>query len=195
MDKKHNHNYNHNSNKLSEGLEIGDLDSLVDKRVTIDEYRSKIGADDEIVVVSFKVQGHEPALDLVNFIEKSYEWVLDADASSGELDDGDYVVFVECDRDRTLGDKLYQMFEDLENLTGIDVNDWLIVYHKPHRVEKLQPGTFEKLVPLTKDDYNRQQQADKNALNKLKSAAGLNVESKAPKNQMTENLRIAAGIR
>lgn len=113
----------HQRRQLSEGLEAGDLAHLVDHTVTIDEYKSKMGSDEEICVLTFKVQGRDPARDLVSFIEKSYDWVLDADASSGELDDGTYLVFVEIDREADMIDNIITMFEDLERLTSIALQD------------------------------------------------------------------------
>lgn len=181
--------------QLSEGLEAGDLARLVDNRVTIDEYRSKIGDDDDIIVVAFKIQGRDPAIDLVNFIEKGYEWVLDADASSGELSDGGYLVFVELDREPSAAENLYTMFGDLERLTDIESNEWTVVYHKPHRASKLEPGVLENLIPLTREDYQRVHKSLRDSIDQLKTSAGVQVETQAPKNAFTESLRIAAGIR
>ena len=191
-----NNNHNHNQSRLlSEGLEASDLANLVDSRVTVDEFKSKIGSDEEIVVLSFTVQGKDPALDLVNFIEKSYDWVLDADASSGELDDGSYMVFVECDREPTLADQLVEMFSDLANLTDIKTEEWAIAYPKLHETAAVDAEELRAMIPLTVADYQdkfRKQQQD---LDKLKNAAGIRVETRAPKNNFTESLRIAAGIR
>lgn len=180
---------------LVEGLEIGDLSRLVDNRVTVDEYKSKIGKDEEIVVLALKVQGKGPALDLVNFVEKSYDWIIDADASSGELNDGSYLVFVEMDRDENVPDNLVQMFGDLENLTGVPVDEWIISYHKPHATAKVDKEEIAKLVPMTPEDYLSKQRSLKNEIDSLKTAAGVKVETQAPKNDFTESLRIAAGIR
>ena len=71
-------------NQLNENLEHNDLKRLVHPELHIDEYKSKMGDDSDVCVVSFKVSGKEPAADLVSFIEKGYEFVLDADVSSGE---------------------------------------------------------------------------------------------------------------
>ena len=76
---------------LFEGLEQGDLKRLIHPELHIDEFKSKLGDDADVVVASFKVDNKEPANDLVNFIEKGYDWVLDADVSSGEMDDGSYI--------------------------------------------------------------------------------------------------------
>ena len=50
-----------------------------------------------------KSGGRELALELE---EKGYEWVLDADVSSGEMDDGDYLVFVELERTKKLPEQV-----------------------------------------------------------------------------------------
>ena len=78
---------------------------MVHNELHVDEFKSKMGNDEDMVVLSFKVGGKEPAIDLVNFIEKSYDWVIDADTSSGEMEDGDYIVFVEMERNRVDDDK------------------------------------------------------------------------------------------
>lgn len=181
--------------QITEGLEVGDLARLVDNRVTVDEYKSKIGKDEDVIVLTFKVQGKNPALDLVNFVEKSYDWILDADASSGELNDGNYLVFVEADREPDIAEHIAQMFEDLENLTGIVVDDWILSNHKPHKVCKVVSAEISKTIPLTPEDYAANQRSMTRDIDQLKTAAGVRVETRAPKNDFTESLRIAAGIR
>jgi len=95
---------------LSEGLEQGDLDRLVHNKLHVDEFKSKMGSDADIIVLSFKVDGKEPARDLMNFIERGYDWILDADISSGELDDGQYLVFAELERDPAAAKHIYQSY-------------------------------------------------------------------------------------
>ena len=56
---------------INEGLEHSDLKRLVHPELHIDAYKSKMGRDEDIVVVSFKITGREPAEDLVNFISLS----------------------------------------------------------------------------------------------------------------------------
>jgi hypothetical protein len=168
---------------------------LVNTRVTIDEYKSKVGSDEEIVVVSFMVQGKDPALDLVSFVEKSYDWVIDADASSGELEDGSYVVFIEMDRNQEIPANLAQLFADLEPLTDLSIEDWSVVYAKPEREGTADQESLASIIPLSPEAYRGLQQQEKTELDQLKTAAGIKVETRAPKNDFTESLRIAAGIR
>ena len=51
-------------------LEHNDLKRLVHDELHIDQYKSKLGNDEDIVVMSLKVAGKEPANDIVSFVEK-----------------------------------------------------------------------------------------------------------------------------
>lgn len=181
--------------KLFEGLERHDLKRLVSTRVTIDEYKSKIGTDEEIVVVSFEVSSKEPALDLVSFVEKSYEWVVDADVSSGEVSDGSYIVFVETERTPEVPENLMQLFSDLENLTDIEINEWKLEYSKPQKDIELTLDSLKDNIPSSPEQYRMMFKNKQNDIDKLKAAAGVEVDTKAPKNDFTESLRVMAGIR
>jgi hypothetical protein len=187
--------------KLFEGLELGDLKRLVHSELHIDEFKSKLGEDEDVVVVSFKVKGKDPAQDLVGFIEKGYDWVIDADVSSGEMDDGDYIVFVECDRTPKIAKQIYGMMEDVMNLTEQTIKDWRVRYYKGDKDHELSEESLAELIPSTPEAYRKkfhvkdnEEKSDKE-LDKLKAAAGVKVKTKAPKNEFTESLRIAAGIR
>ena len=187
------HNQYHNQ-QLSEGLEAGDLAHLVDNTITIDEYKSKMGSDDEICVIAFKVQGKDPARDLVSFIEKSYDWVLDADASSGELDDGSYLVFVEIDREADMIANLTTMFGDLEKLTSVKFADWRAKTVKPNQEGDISAESLRRMIPTSPSEYRQRTRKMVDDIDKLKISAGLDVNTKAPKNDLTDSLKRAAGI-
>jgi len=181
--------------KLKEGLEQGDLERLVSSKIAIDEYKSKMGSDEEIVVVSFTLQGKEPALDLVNFIEKSYEWVADADVSSGEVFDGSYIVFVEIERTPDIAEQIVELLEDLERLTEYEVNDWKIEYAKTKQTIEPNVQSLKAAIPGTPHEYRTIVKRQSNEIDQLKTAAGIKVDTVAPKNDFTESIRIMAGIR
>ena len=185
-------------NKLNENLEYGDLKRLVHTELHIDEFKSKMGDDADICVLSFKIGGKEPAADLVNFIEKGYEWVLDADVSSGEKEDGDYLVFVECDRTPELPEKIVNLMNDIMNLTKQDLEEWQVSYQSSTADHPITIETLTKIIPLTVKSYKKKYEKEEDSpldIDKLKTAAGLTVDTMAPINEYTESLRIAAGIR
>ena len=177
---------------LSEGLEQGDLDRLVHRKLHVDEFKSKMGSDADIIVLSFKVDGKEPARDLMNFIERGYDWILDADISSGELDDGQYLVFAELERDPASAKYIYQLMSDIMNLTDTDLSDWKFQYRKNSREHDITSDNIADTIPMTPESY-RSKFGDKE-LDAMKAAAGVSTQRKAPVNSWTESLRAAAGI-
>lgn len=203
---------------LREGLETGDLKRLVHTELHIDQYKSKLGPDADIVVLSFKVKSKLPGNDLVNFIEKGYSWVIDADVSAGEMDDGDYLVFVECERNRNVPSQIMSLLTDLMNVTEQRIEDWRFAYRNdpteyPLDAQNLaniipaSPGAYikeygveQKSTELKDEQKEKSKKQDKEKaekqreLDQLKTAAGVKVDTKAPKNEVTENLRKLAGL-
>jgi hypothetical protein len=151
-----------------------------------------MGKDEDVIVLSFKVNGREPAEDLVNFIEKGYEWVLDADVSAGEMDDGDFLVFVECDREPTAADNIVAMIEDILNLTDQSLDEWSVqIRSNPAKID-LNVDNIKNNVPLSSSSYRAKY--GKKELDEMRNAAGVPVTTKAPKNDHTQSLRSLAGI-
>ena len=177
---------------LIESLEQGDLKRLIHNELHIDEFKSKMGDDDQVVVVSFKVAGKEPSNDIVSFVEKGYDWVIDADVSSGEMYDGDYIVFVELPRDEHVSERIMEMMEDLMNLTEQDIEEWRVRYYRSNEDHPLELDKLKNIIPDSSEKYH--QIYGKKSLDKLKTAAGVKVDTKAPKNDLTDSIRIAAGI-
>jgi len=178
---------------LFEGLETGDLARLIHPELHVDEFKSKLGDDQDVVVLSFKVDSKEPANDLVAFIEKGYEWVLDADISSGEMDDGSYIVFVELDRSDATPDNIMDLMNDLMSVTDQEISDWRVRYYKAHKETTLSLEALNDLIPLSPEAYEKAY--GNTEIDKLKAIAGVKVTTKAPKNDLTEWLRNVAGIR
>lgn len=182
-------------NMLLENLEKGDLKRLVHPELHIDEYKSKMGDDADICVISFKVAGKEPSIDLVSFIEKGYDFVLDADVSSGEKEGGDYLVFIEIERTPELPDQIIKMMSDVMRLTEQDFADWRVRYHKSAQDHELSADSLRSAIVLTPEKYRARYDKEKNDLDSLKAAAGVKIDTRAPVNDFTESIRIAAGIK
>ncbi len=190
---------NHSSKKsIQEGIEYGDLARLIQPQMTIDEFRSKMGEDKDIVVIGFTVFGKEPADDLVNFVEKSYDWVLDADVSSGETSDGNYMVFVEVQRKAKVPEHIISMLDDMMNLTEQSLKDWTFTYYKgsdrlPVTIENLT----EKIIS-TPEEYELKtgdSLEESYKLNSYRALAGVKVGSTKVVDTQILAMQIAAGIR
>lgn len=138
-------------NKLFEGLRKGDLVNCVENTFTIDQFTSKMGNDRDVAVLRFRVKDKFPAIDMMEFIEKGYPFVLDADISSGEERDGRYSVFVELERTKQLPQQINNIIEGLTSLT--DVNDWKFRFYKDVEGKEFNEENILEHVPLTPEDY------------------------------------------
>jgi hypothetical protein len=192
MKKINNQPNNHNnsqSSPLFEALEFKDLEGMMKPTVHVDEFASKMGDDDDIIVLSFFARDKLAADDLMNWFEKGYDWVLDADVSPGEIRPGRYLVYIEMRRRSTAGSNTARILSDLATLTEFDENEWTMKYEDkdyPFTVE-----TFNRVVPLSPKEYRRVKEKD---LNEMRVAAGIDPKQIYERERDIKQLQSAAGI-
>jgi hypothetical protein len=138
--------------KLFEGLREGDLKDQISNTFSIDHYKSKMGNDKDIVVLGFRLEDKFPATDLMEFIEKGYNFILDADMSTGEEQDGKYQVFVELERTKKLPGQLRSLIDGVSQLC--DNYDWKFKYQKSGLLE-FNEKTIMENVPLDDKEYTQ----------------------------------------
>ena len=138
--------------QLNEGLRPLDLKEMVYSTFEVDTYRSKMGEDRDVCVISFQVKDRAPAKDLMEFIEKGYHFVLDSDVSSGENEKGEYSVFVELSRSPRLAEQIKELTYGVRKLTGID--DFKFKYHKENAVREVTEETLKSVIPPTPSEYD-----------------------------------------
>jgi hypothetical protein len=169
----HNKTLTNNSNpqtpqRLSEALQYKDLEGMMKSTVHVDEFSAKMGDDDDIIVISFFVRDKGAAKDLMNWFEKGYDFVLDADKSPGEIKPGRYLVYVELRRRSTAPSNVQRLLADLNTLTEFDTDDWTLHYDGKH--VPFSEEAFASMVPCTPDAYRKTHDGD---LNEMRAAAGL----------------------
>lgn len=111
---------------INEGLDHLDMENQVNNKVSVDEYAAKTGSDDDTITLAFTVKGQLASADLVDWFERGYDFVIDAQPSDGEVSVGKYLVFVEMNRRSKAPARLIEMLTDLETLTGIKINEWIV---------------------------------------------------------------------
>lgn len=112
--------------QILEGVEHGDLQSLVTTRVSIAEFEPKTGTDNDVVVIGFFCDDESPAQDLASFIEKSAADVLDTEVSPAADEDGYYMCFVEVDNE-DLMKKVFVLLDDVSRLT--ETKEWILDFY------------------------------------------------------------------
>lgn len=175
--------------QLSEALEYRDMVGMIKPTIHVDEFASKMGDDENIIVISFFVRNESAARDLVDWFEKGYDWVLDADRSPGEIRPGRYLVYVELRRRSSAGSKVSQMLDDLTTLTEYAVDDWSMTYRDD--TMPFSQATFDLNVPRSPREYRVQQEK---SLNEMRIAAGIQPRSMLELTPEIRSLQSAAGI-
>ena len=112
--------------RLNESLDYMDMEGQIEPEITVDEYAAKMGKDKNIVTLTFIVKSKLAADDLVSWFERGYDFVLDASVSDGEIEPGEYLVFVEIERRSKVPSRIIHLLSDLETLTGLKLKDWIV---------------------------------------------------------------------
>jgi hypothetical protein len=146
--------------QLNESLRSGDLKNYVSELFTVDQYKSKMGEDSDVIVLGFRVREKEPAIDMMEFIEKGYNFILDADMSAGEENDGQYQVFVEIQRTPELKTQLKELLGGVGQLC--DCREWKFRYQKTPTSFEFNEDNITEAIPMTKEDYERKVMEIKN---------------------------------
>jgi hypothetical protein len=179
-------------------LDYMDLEGQLKDKITIDEYAAKMGKDSDIVTLTFTTNSKLAAKDLVTWFERGYDFVLDASVSDGEIEPGEWLVFVEMDRRSKVPSRIITLLEDLETLTGIDVADWTAEidgeeYEASEEIMKekmiLNPNEYKSV----KGDEDKDEETE-GELNEMRLRAGLDVKTTYVEDEYIKNLKAIAGM-
>lgn len=188
-------NSNSNSNlklqpfPLFESLEYKDLDGLMKPTIHVDEFSSKMGDDDDIITLSFFVRDNQAAKDLMNWFEKGYDFVIDADKSPGEIKPNRYLVYLEMRRRSTAGGNVELLLDDLGTLTEFTKDDWIMHYRD--KEYPFSRDTFDSVVPLSPKEYRQRFESE---MNEMRVAAGLPTKQIYERDNLMKSIQSAAGI-
>lgn len=167
------------------------MEGLMKPTVHVDEFSSKMGDDDDVIVVSFFVRDAQAAKDLMSWFEKGYDFVLDADRSPGEIKPSRYLVYVELRRRSTAGGQVEQLLDDLNTLTEFEDSSAWTMHYKDKSIPFTRDA-FDATVPLTPREYRERYEKD---LNEMRTAAGMPVVATYDrKDPALQAIQSAAGL-
>src|SRR6056300_1336777 len=147
---------NKNNTILNEELRANDLEDLVYPIFEVDTFKSKMGEDPDVCVITFQAKDRYPAKDFMEFVEKGYPFVLDADVSAGENKDGEYSIFVEMERTSKLIENIKELLFGVGKITGI--NDWEFSYYKSKDKKDATTENLKKSIPTSSKIYEQTMQ-------------------------------------
>ena len=113
--------------QIIEGVEHGDLQSLISSNISVAEFEPKTGTDDDVVVIGFFCKDEAPAEDIATFIEKSTVNILDTEVSPNPDENGFYLVFVEVENENLM-QTVFELLDDVSRLTEIE--EWSIDFYE-----------------------------------------------------------------
>lgn len=155
---------------INEGLDYLDMEDQIEPTVSVDEYAAKMGKDSDIVTLAFTVKSEAAGNDLVDWFERGYDWVLDASISEGELSPGKYLVFVEMKRRTKVPERVVELIDDLETLTGLTVNEWTVKIDETDYAA--DPEILKQHITISPHEY-RVEEENEEELNEMRHRAGL----------------------
>jgi hypothetical protein len=161
--------------QLNESLKYLDMEDQVYPVLGIDQYKSTIGNDSDFVTANFTVKSAEVAKDLVSWLEYGYKWIVDAETSPGEVAPGKFLVFIDMNRRTKIPERIMEILNDLDTLTGIEGKDWKLkigdsMYPASEKTMK-QHLTFSPHE--YKETHNDEDEGDDVDLNEMRVIAGL----------------------
>lgn len=132
-------------------VKYGEMVNLVNSKISIDQYKPKIGEANETVVIAFEVSQESAASDLSNLIETDVVSHLDVDVSQGPNGSGNYLVFVEFERNRDLHNSILEIMKVVTNATTI--NEWSYDYYKGDSSKELNESNLSETVLDNPEQY------------------------------------------
>ena len=177
---------------LNEGLDYMDLEGQIEPRISVDEYSAKMGKDSEIVTIAFTVKSEAAGNDLVDWLERGYNFVLDAQVSEGEIKPGKFLVFVEMDRRTTVPERIIEILNDLETLTGMSAIDYTVeVDEEEYDADE---NILKQKIILSPKAYRVEEEREEE-LNEMREIAGLDtVKIHDSQDVELKNFKAIAGL-
>lgn len=148
---------------INEGVEHNGLRDLVKTQISIDQYKSKVGKDENIIVVAFSVLDKDPAGDLSQFLETGVD-AYDVDVSNGPDEEGYYSVFLEIDRNSKAWDTVSDIVKQVKNLDN-NFEDVTFVSYENKTPQPLTQENFENSVIISSYDYVMKHNPDAKEIN------------------------------
>jgi len=177
--------------KLLEGLEYHAMVGQIDPKVSVDDYTAKMGKDRDIVTLAFKLNSKLAAEDLVGWLEKGYNYILDASVSEGEISPGKYLVFAEMNRRTSVPERIVEILTDMQTLTDIPVTEWAVEVDEEN-YDAIE-DVLKQVIVLSPLEYKKTIEKEEE-LNEYRELSGLERTKLYNEDEYIKNLKAMAGM-
>ena len=177
--------------KLLEGLDYHAMVGQVDPKISVDEYAAKMGKDSDIVTIAFKMNSKLAAQDLVGWLEKGYNFILDASVSEGEISPGKYLVFAEMNRRTSVPERIVEVLTDMQTLTDMPITEWTVsVDDEDYDADE---EMLKQVIVLSPLEYKKTKEREEE-LNEYRELSGLPTTKMYTEDEYIKNLKAMAGM-
>ena len=179
------------TNILLEGLDYHDMIGQVEPKLSVDEYAAKMGKDSDIVTLTFIVNSKLAGDDLVGWLERGYDFILDASVSDGEIEPGKYLVFAEMNRRTSVPERIINILEDLETLTDIKIKDWIISIEDDTHDADID--LLKQVIVLSPSEYKKNKENEEE-LNEYRTLSNLHTKKIYEDDEYIKRIKSMAGM-
>jgi len=176
---------------LNEGLDYHDMIDQIEPKLSVDEYAAKMGKDSDIVTLTFIVNSRLAGDDLVGWLERGYDFILDASISDGEIEPGKFLVFAEMNRRTTVPERIVNILEDLQTLTDLKITDWVVSVDDENHDAEVE--ILKQVITLSPKEYKKEVEKEEE-INEYRELSGINVKRIYEDDSYTKNLKAMAGM-
>ncbi len=179
-----------NKKFITEGLDFHSMEGQLIPKITVDEYAAKMGSNKDIVTLSFTVNSKAAGTDLVEWFERGYNYILDAQVSEGELENNKWLVFVEMSRRSVVPSHIIELLDDLTTLTNLKVKDWAVQVDD----EEYDPeeSVLKQVIICNPNEYKMKKE-EQDALNEMLEIAGIDSSSISKDDAYIKQIKSLAG--
>ena len=163
----------------------------IDPKVSVDDYTAKMGKDRDIVTLAFKLNSKLAAEDLVGWLEKGYNYILDASVSEGEISPGKYLVFAEMNRRTSVPERIVEILTDMQTLTDIPVTEWAVEVDEEN-YDAIE-DVLKQVIVLSPLEYKKTIEKEEE-LNEYRELSGLERTKLYNEDEYIKNLKAMAGM-
>lgn len=178
-------------NILLEGLDYHDMIGQIEPKLSVDEYAAKMGKDSDIVTLTFIVNSKLAGDDLTGWLERGYDYILDASVSDGEIEPGKYLVFAEMNRRTSVPDRIINIITDLETLTDLKATDWTVsVDGEDHDADA---DLLKQVIELSPKEYRKDKEAEEE-LNEYRELSNIPTKKLFVEDEYIKRIKAMAGM-
>ncbi|MBT8358544.1 MAG: tetratricopeptide repeat protein, partial [Deltaproteobacteria bacterium] len=140
---------------MEKDLPKGIFHSLILDKILVDVFKPKFGGDKDLAVFSFFVKQRDAANKLMSYIVQKNFDILDIEVSPDPKENGQYILFIEMDRNKNMYTTMDKLLEHIDHL--VSIKQWHFRTSAYKEYMDWDRDNFVKAVPQTPDECSNKE--------------------------------------